>query len=408
MGFDATAFRRQFPILATEPGGRPLHYLDNAATSQMPRAVLDAVVAHETTRRANVFRGNHSLGDAATDAYDGARQSVAGHIGVSPDEVVFTSGATGALNLAAHSFGSLLESGDEIVLSRLEHHSNLIPWQLLRDRHGVMLREIPVTPEGRLDLTSLDRVVTPRCRLIALTHASNVTGAITDVAAVVAAAQAVGARVLLDGAQRAPHGGPFDVAGLGVDFYAFSGHKMYAPNGIGVLWGRHDVLAEMPPFLAGGHMIDRVRWDRASYAPPPLRFEAGTPPIAQAVGLGAAARWLKTQDWPAIRAHMDGLMTRMLDGLASLPGVRLVGPASIEHRLPVFSLTVDGREAQEVCRALDHGYGVALRSGHHCAQPLMDAFGVAGTVRASLLPYNTAEDVDAFLDGLAGVTSRAA
>ncbi len=408
MAFDVAAFREQFPILSTRPHGRPLHYLDNAATSQLPQTVLDAVRHHETTSRANVFRGNHALGDMATDAFDRAREAVAQHINAASDEVVFTSGATAALNLVAHSFGETLQAGDEIALSRLEHHSNLIPWQMLRDRMGVALKEIPITSEGRLDLSALKTVVTPRCRMIAVTHASNVTGALTDVSAIVAAATAVNAKVLIDGAQRAPHGGPFDVAALGVDFYAFAGHKMYAPNGIGVLWGRAELLAGLPPFLGGGHMIERVRWENAQFAPPPQRFEAGTPPIAQAVGLGAAVHWLGTQDWIAIADHIQALMERMLRGLEKIEGVRLIGPATIENRLPVFSLAVGAADSQAICRRLDEHHGVALRSGHHCAQPLMDALGIDGTVRASLLPYNTAADVDAFLDGLAEAVSAGA
>ena len=286
--FDAVALKREFPGLA-DPR---LHYLDSAATAQMPDVVLDALRRFELEARANVHEGMHSRARAATDAYDQARGRVARFLNAgSNQEVVFTYGATSSINLLAHCFGGRLQPGEEILLSILEHHSNLVPWQRLAEWRGVVLRFLPMTPEGRLDLDRLDRELTSQCRLVALTHCSNVTGALTDVVRVVAAARAVGARVMLDGAQRAPHG-PLDLRKLDVDFYAFSGHKAYGPTGIGVLWGRRELLEAMPPFMTGGQMIEEVTLTRAAFRAPPRRFEAGTPPIAAAVGLGAALDWM--------------------------------------------------------------------------------------------------------------------
>ncbi len=399
MTFDAQAVRAEFPILATTPHGKPLHYLDNSATSQMPKAVLDAVMLHETTHRANVLRGIHFLAEAATEAYETARVDVARFINA-PDsnEVIFSSGTTGAINLVAHSFGGALSAGDEIVISQLEHHSNIVPWQLLRDRSGITLKVIPATADGRMDTANLNGIITERCKLIAVTHVSNVTGAETDVAAIVDAATAVGAKVLLDGAQRVPHG-PVDVQALGVDFYTFSGHKMYAPNGIGALWGRAELLDAMPPFLGGGEMIRTVTLDETIFAEVPHKFEAGTPPIAQAVGLGAATRWLSEIDTAAASQHVVDLTERVLSGLGEMPAIRLIGPSGLQSRLPVISFCVAGLHPHDVCQMLD-SYGVALRGGHHCAQPLMDFFDVTGTTRASLTFYNNLADVEALLNGL--------
>ena len=396
MAFDAAALRAEFPIFA---GAAPLHYLDNAATSQTPRAVLDAVAAHEATARANVLRGVHRLAERATAAYAEARRRVARYIGAAdPAEVVFTGGTTAAINLVAHAFGAGLRPGDEVVVSGLEHHSNIVPWQLLRDRAGVALKALPVTDDGRIDLSALDSLVGPATRLVAVAHVSNVTGAVCDASAVAAAARRVGARVLLDGAQAVPHG-PVDVAALGADFYTFSGHKMFGPNGVGVLWARRELLESMPPFMGGGEMIGAVTLERSTWAEVPHRFEAGTPPIAQAVGLGAAAEWITALDRAAAGAHAAGLAERLLAGLAERPWVRVIGPADMRGRAPVVSFDVDGVHPHDVCAVLD-SRGVAVRGGHHCAQPLMDRFGLAGATRASLAFYNAAEDVDALLAGL--------
>lgn len=399
MAFDPAPVRAAFPILSRPINGRRLHYLDSAATSQLPQAVIDAVVEFETASRANVLRGVHHLAEAATAAYAEARKRVARYLGVTEaDEIVFTSGATAAINLVAHAFGGTLQAGDEIVISELEHHSNIVPWQMLRDRRGILLKALPVTEEGRLDLTALPRLVTTKCRLIAVTHVSNVTGAVSDVTAIVTAARSVGARVLLDGAQRAPHG-PIDLPSLGVDFYAVAGHKMFAPHGVGVLWGRRALLEAIPPFLGGGEMIRTVTIERTIYADVPHKFEAGTPPIAQAVGLGAAAEWLQRLDWPAVTAHELRLTQRALDGLQRVSGTRIIGPSGLQGRAPVISFALDGVHPHDVCQLLDDD-GVALRGGHHCAQPLMDRFKLNGTTRASLALYNDDDDIDALLTGL--------
>ena len=397
MNDEVEALRRQFPLLARTAGA--LHYLDNAATSQIHEGALETLLEHEQSARANVMRAGHRLGQSATLAYQRARSQV-GHFlnATSADEVVFTSGATAALNLVAQAYGSLCKRGDEIVLSVAEHHSNLIPWQQLRDRAGVELRFVPLGADARLDLSALQRCVSRRCRLIALTHASNVTGAVTDVARVVERARAVGAHVLLDGAQRAPHG-PVDVRALGVDFYAFSGHKCYGPGGVGVLWARAELLEAMPPAFTGGGMVGRVTLQEATYAVAPQRFEAGTPPVAQAVGLGEALAWMSRQDWSRIERRLAQLTERMIEGLRAVPGLHLAGPVDAHQRVPVVSFWLEGMHSHDVCQVLD-GLGMALRGGHHCAQPLMQALGVDGVSRASLALYNGQDDVDALLAGV--------
>ncbi|MBM3585566.1 MAG: cysteine desulfurase [Alphaproteobacteria bacterium] len=400
-GLDMAALRRQFPILEQ----CDLHYLDNGATTQVPRAVLDVIVAHETSHRANVHRGVHRLAEAATEAFEDARATMARFLGAADKgEIVFTGGTTGAINLVAHAFGNRLAPGDEVVVSLLEHHSNLVPWQMLRDRRGVVLRVLPITGEGRLDLDNLGRVVGARTRLIAVTHVSNVTGAVTDVARVVEAARAVDAAVLLDGAQAAAHG-PWDIPALGVDFYALSCHKMFGPHGVGVLWARRERLAAMDPFMGGGEMIRTVTLERTTFADPPQRFEAGTPPIAQAVGMAAAARWIEALPREACHAHLARLTGRLIEGLAERARTRLIGPAGLQARMPVVAFATAGIHPHDVCQVLD-SHGVALRGGHHCAQPLMDHFDVAGTTRASLAVYNDDGDVDAFLTGLDDALGR--
>ena len=410
MTFDAAQVRAQFPIFyGPVGGGAALHYLDSAATAQVPLPVMDAVRAHDSTSRGNIKRGVHFLAERATEAYEGARAKVAEYVGaVSADEIVFTSGTTAAINLVAHSFGQRLGEGDEVVISELEHHSNLVPWQMLRDRTGITLKVLPVTREGRIDVGALGATVTERCKLIAVTHVSNVTGALTAVAPIVEAAGAVGARVLLDGAQRAPHG-PIDVQALGVDFYALSSHKMFGPSGAGALWGRAELLASMPPFLGGGEMIRTVTLEETTYAAPPARFEAGTPPITQVVGMGAAVDWISGLDHGGVAAHLNRLTERILTGLSDLGGgngaIRLVGPQGLQERFPVVSFHIPGAHPHDVCQILD-GHGVALRGGHHCAQPYMDSLDLPGTTRASLAPYCDDGDVDALLDGLEDAIGR--
>lgn len=398
MSFDVTAVRRQFPILSEIIDGRPIHYLDNGASAQTPLAVIDAVRTYETTGRANVLRGVHRLAERATEAYENARSEVARFLGVQPMEIIFTGGCTAAINLVAYSYGQLLNPGDRILLSELEHHSNIVPWQLLRQRSGIELDVLPVTTDGRIDLGTLPRLLTNKTKLVSLAHVSNVTGALLDVRAVVEAARAVGAKVMLDGAQRAPHG-PLDLPALGIDFYAFAGHKAYGPNGIGVLWGRAELLEAMPPFHGGGSMIGRVTFAETTWAPPPRRFEAGTPPIGPAIGLGAACRWMAALDWSAAHDHEMALVQRLMDGLQEIDGTRLLGPASLQNRYPVVSFMLDGVHPHDVAQTLD-GFGVAVRAGHHCAQPLMDHFDLDGTTRASMAPYNDNDDIDALLAGV--------
>lgn len=400
MTFDPAGFRAEFPIFRQPFDGPALHYLDSGASAQVPQRVIDAVANHDAGARANVKRGVHRLAEAATEAYETARFAAARYLNApSPREVIFTSGTTGAINLVARSFGDSLAEGDEVLISVLEHHSNIVPWQLLQMRRGITLSVIPATADGRLDLDGIEERIGPRTRLVAVTHCSNVTGAVTDLARIVAAARAHNAKVLVDGAQRAPHG-PIDVQALGVDFYAFSGHKTFGPNGVGVLWGRTELLDAMPPFLGGGEMISHVSFSGSSWAPIPAKFEAGTPPIAPAVGLGVALDWLAEQDWGAILANEMRLTGRILDGIAALPGCRLLGPAGLQQRLGVVSFALDGLHPHDVCQFVDATHGVALRGGHHCAQPLMEQFGLIGTIRASLAPYNDDADVDALLAGL--------
>ena len=391
----AHELRAQFPFYAAP---QSCHYLDNAATSQIHRQALDAMVSQET-HRANVHRSPYRLAEAATLAYGQARERVARFLNAaSADEVVFTSGATASLNLVAYCFGATLQPGDEVLLSAAEHHSNFVPWLRLRDRAGIRLRVLPVLANGRIDMACLPDLVTERCKLIAITHCSNVTGAVTDVETVVAAARTVGAKVLLDGAQQVQHG-PVDVQTLGADFYAFSSHKCFGPTGVGVLWGRKSVLDALPPFLTGGGMVGTVSLETASFAAPPARFEAGTPPVGQAVGLGAAVDWMMTLPWAEIHQYESALLARLLDGLGSFPAVRLIGPDDLHARLPIVSFEVAGVHPHDVCQVLGERE-VALRGGHHCAQPLLTALGSEGATRASIALYNDAADVDAFLTGL--------
>lgn len=391
----AASLRAEFPLLAAAP---ELHYLDSAATSQIHRLALEAVLHHETTSRANVSRGTHRLAEAADRAYEQARQSAARFLNAaSPGEIIFTSGATASLNLVAQGFGSTLRAGERVVISLAEHHSNFVPWQQLRERAGIELAFIPVLPSGELDLVALEELIDDRCRLVAVTHCSNVTGAWTDVAAIVAAARKVGAKVLLDGAQAVPHG-PQDVRALGVDFYAFSGHKCFGPGGIGVLWGREKLLAALPPFMSGGGMVGQVTPEATIWADPPQRFEAGTPPIAQAVGLGAALDWMMELDWATIHARESVLCTALIEGLQRIPGLRLLGPAA-GPRAPIVSFDIPGLHPHDICQVLD-AHQLALRGGHHCAQPLMTALGVEVCSRASIALYNDEADIAALLDGL--------
>lgn len=400
------AIRAQFPILGrTVRGGKPLVYLDSGATSQKPVSVLDAERDFLLTANSAPHRGAHALSEEATEAYEDARAAIAGFIGAQEREVVFTKNATEALNLAAYAFsnaepGSPLRvgEGDEILITVAEHHANLIPWQELCRRTGATLRWIGVTDQGRLDLDQLEEMVTERTKVVAFTHASNVLGSVTDVPRVVAAARSVGAITVLDACQSVPHL-PVDVTQLGVDLLAFSGHKMYGPSGIGVLWGRYDLLEQMPAFLTGGSMIEIVRMEGSTYAPPPTRFEAGVPMTSQAIGLGAAVRWMQQIGVERISAHEQALTAQLLEQLAQRPWVRVIGPSDMAERGAAVSFVVDEVHAHDVGQVLDD-HGVAVRVGHHCAWPLHRSFGVAATTRASLGVYNTPAEIDALVAAL--------
>ncbi len=392
--------RGDFPILERTVNGRRLVYLDSAATAQKPRAVLDALRAFYERSNANVHRSIHTLGEEATELYEAARDRVRAFLGARHrEEIVFTRGTTEAINLVAHTWARrALEKGDEILLTEMEHHSNLVPWYLLAREKELRLRYIPVTDDGRLDLTALDRLLGRRTRLVALTHVSNVLGTVNPVAQIVERAQAAGARVLLDGAQAVPHL-PVDVAGLGVDFYAFSGHKLGAPTGIGVLYGRREILEPLEPAFGGSEIIKEVWLDRVTWNDLPWRFEPGTPPIAGAVGLGAALEYLDGLGWAAIQAHEAELTREALTRLDEVEDLALYGPRDPADRVGVVSFNLPGVHPHDLAAALD-AEGVAVRAGHHCAQPLARRLGVAGTARASFSVYTTAEEIEALVVAL--------
>ncbi|HYF23181.1 MAG TPA: cysteine desulfurase, partial [Caulobacteraceae bacterium] len=395
--FDAYAAREQFPILKRQVNGRPLVYLDSAATAQKPRPVIDAMTAAMEGSYANVHRGLHTLANETTEAYEGARDAVAAFLNArTRDEIVFTKGGTEAINLVAASLGLSWGEGDEVVLTEMEHHSNIVPWHLLRERKGVVLRWAPVLEDGSLDLEVLRSLIGPRTRLVAVSHMSNVLGTINPVKAIVEAARAAGALTLVDGCQGAVHAAP-DVQELGCDFYVFTGHKLYGPSGIGVLYGRGEVLGNMPPYQGGGEMISQVACDLVTYADPPARFEAGTPPILEAIGLKAAIDWLSGFDRQAVLEHEKSVYRRALDGLNGANWVRVLGTA--EGKGAILTFTVEDAHAHDVAQLLDR-YGVAVRAGQHCAEPLMRRFGVSSSARASFALYNTLEDADAFVDAL--------
>ena len=396
--FDVDSVRADFPILSRPVHGKPLAFLDSGASAQKPRQVIDAIARCYEAEYANIHRGVYELSAKATEAYEGARARVQRFVNArSAGEIVFTKGATEAINLVATSWGgTVLEEGDEVVLSVLEHHANIVPWQLLRERTGIVLKVVPVDESGTFRLDDYEALVGPRTRLVALTHVSNVLGTVLPVAEIVRIAHAHDARVLLDGAQGIVHR-PVDVQALDVDFYCFSGHKLYGPSGIGVLYGKEALLAAMPPYQGGGDMIERVTFERTTFAPPPARFEAGTPPIAAAVGLHAAIDYLAALDAAAVAAHEHDLLAYATERLRAHNDIRLYGTAP--EKAAIVSFTMDGVHPHDVGTILDRA-GVAVRVGHHCAQPLMDRFGIAGTVRASFGLYNTRDDVDRLIGGL--------
>jgi cysteine desulfurase/selenocysteine lyase len=410
MTLDVARIRKDFPILErTVRDGQPLVYLDSANTSQKPRQVLDALADFYERHNANIHRATHQLGEEATQAYEGARATVAGFIGAAePAEVVFTKNVSEAINLVAYSMSNAsaarsggrfaLGPGDEIVITEMEHHSNIVPWQLLCERTGATLRWFGVTPEGRLDTSNIDDLITERTKLVALTHQSNVLGTINPVRAIADRAHAAGALVLVDAAQSVPHM-PVDVAALDADFLGFTGHKMCGPTGIGVLWGRRELLEEMPPFLGGGEMIETVWMERSTFAPPPHKFEAGTMPIAEAPTLAAAIGYLGEVGLPALREYEHGLVAHALEALREIDGLRILGPAEPVDRGAAISFTVDGVHPHDMSQVLD-SRGIAVRAGHHCAWPLHRAMGVQASTRASFYLYNTHEEVDALTGGI--------
>jgi cysteine desulfurase/selenocysteine lyase len=406
MTFNPIEVRKDFPIFTrTIRDGKRLVYLDSGATAQKPQSVIDAEVDFYRFHNAAAHRGAHQLAEEATDLFEGARAKVATFIGAAADEIVFTKSATESLNLIAYAMGNApvgnrfhLKTGDEIVVSQMEHHANLIPWQQLAARTGATLRWFDVTPEGRLDLSQIPYLITDKTKVVALTHQSNVLGTINPMGEIVTAAHAVGAVVVLDACQSVPHM-KVDVSQLGVDFLTFSGHKTVGPTGVGIMWGRSALLEEMPPFLTGGSMIADVSMTTATWAPAPAKFEAGVPNMAQAVGLGAAVDYLSAIGMDVIAQHEHMLTADLLSKLLAIDEVAVVGPLTMESRGGAVSFTVAGIHPHDLGQFLD-SQGIAVRTGHHCAWPLTRSLGVPATTRASLYLYNTIEDNDALIDGI--------
>jgi cysteine desulfurase/selenocysteine lyase len=393
------SIRAEFPILSREVKGRPLSYLDNGATAQKPAAVIEAVDSYYRQHNANVHRGVHLLSEEATELYEGGRTKVARLLGAHPREIVFTRNATSAINLAAQGWGAEnLGPGDRIVLTEMEHHSNIVPWHLIAQRTGAVLDWVGIDDEGRLDREGLSEALARGPRVVAVTHVSNVLGTILPVAEIVAEAKAVGAMTLIDGAQAVPKM-RVNVKEIGADFYGFTGHKFYGPTGIGVLYGRREVLDGMEPFEGGGSMISKVTKEQITWAATPAKFEAGTPPIAEAVGLGAAVDWVGGVGLDAIGRHERALTEYALPRLREIPGMTLFGPPDTTDRAGIVSFELDGVHPHDVSEILDR-HGVAVRAGHHCAQPLMQRLGVPATTRASFAAYNTTGEVDRLVEGL--------
>jgi cysteine desulfurase / selenocysteine lyase len=407
---DVAAIRADFPILSrTVRGGRPLVYLDSGATSQKPVQVLDAERDFYTRHNSAAHRGAHLLGEEATDAYEAARARVAEFIGADTDEIVFTKSATEAINLVSYVMSNAATAGpgaarfrvgpgDEVLVTEMEHHANLVPWQQLCERTGATLRWLGVTPEGRLDLSNADELINERTRVVAVSQQSNVTGVNPPVTEIARLAHQVGALVLTDSAQAVPHR-PVNVRELGVDFLAFSGHKMLGPYGLGVLWGSRELLEQMPPFLTGGSMIEIVRMEGSTFLPPPHRFEPGVPPAAQAAGLAAACDYLTALGMENVAAHEEALTAHALSALTAIPGVRILGPVTTQDRGGSVSFEVDGVHPHDVGQLLDE-LGIAVRADHHCAWPLHRALGAQASTRATFYVYNTHEEVDALADGV--------
>ncbi|MDP1987536.1 aminotransferase class V-fold PLP-dependent enzyme [Phenylobacterium sp.] len=396
MAFDVEAVRAQFPILQRQVNGKPLVYLDSAASAQKPQAVISAMTGAMEHSYANVHRGLHTLANETTEAYEAARRAVERFINADEGEVVFTKGGTEAINLVAAGLARTLSAGDEILLTQMEHHATIVPWHFLRERLGVVLRFVPVTDAGELDLDAYRQMLGARTKVVAFSHMSNVLGTVNPATDITRMAHEAGALVLVDGCQSIVHQ-PVDVKAIDADFYVFSGHKLYGPTGIGILYGKAERLADLPPYQGGGEMIGLVSEEAITYADPPHRFEAGTPPIIEAIGLGAAIEWLNGLDRPAIAAHEAHLYDRMMEGLAGANWLRVIGEAP--GKGAILSFMMEGAHAHDVAQILDR-YGVAVRAGTHCAEPLMRRFGVTSSARASIALYNTEADIDAFVQSL--------
>ena len=397
MALDIDHIRRQFPILGREVNGHPLVYLDNAASAQKPDAVLNAMTGQASHAYANVHRGLHTLANETTEAFENARAVVQRFVNApAPENIIFTKGGTEAMNLVASGIGQQIQPGDEIVLSVMEHHSNIVPWHFLRERYGAVLKWVPVLEDGSLDMQAYQDTLSERTKFVSVTHMSNVLGTVTDAARIASLAHDSGAQVLLDGCQAGVHL-DIDVQAMGCDFYVLTGHKLYGPTGIGALYGTAEALERLAPYQGGGEMIEIVEQDRVTYNEAPHKFEAGTPPILEAIGLGAAIDWLSTYSLEDIIDHEDHLYQRAFEALAGINGLRIHGQA--EGKGPVLSFSADGIHPHDIAQLLDR-YGIAVRAGHHCAQPLMTHLGVSATARASFGIYNTVEEVDAFIDAL--------
>ena len=395
--FDPYAVRVQFPILSRQVNGRPLVYLDNAASAQKPQVVIDRFVEMMSNDYANVHRGLHTLSNEATEAFEAARGVVARFLNApSPENIVWTKGGTEAINLVANGLGLSIRQGDEIIVTEMEHHSNIVPWHLLRERKGAVLRFAPIRDDGSLDMEAFKGLLNDRTRVVAVTHMSNVLGTINPVAEITRLAHEAGAKVVIDGCQGAVHAAP-DVRAIGCDFYVITGHKLYGPTGIGALYGTTEALEALPPYQGGGEMIETVEQERITYARPPHRFEAGTPPIIEAVGLGVALDWLMGFDPQAVIAHEKALYDRAIERLGGLNWLRILGTA--EGKGALLTFTVEGAHAHDIAQIMDR-YGVAVRAGLHCAEPLAKRMGVTSSTRASFALYNTVEEVDAFADAL--------
>ena len=404
--FDVAAVRADIPILSRRVNARPLVYLDNGATTQKPQAVIDALVSFYTEHNANVHRGVHTLSQEASALFDDARVTVAEFLNApEPAECVFVRGVTEAINLVAMCWARTnLKAGDEILLTALEHHSNIVPWQLAAEATGAVVRTLPMNDRGELEYGRLGEFLTDKTKLVAMQHVSNALGTIHDVRRVISAAKEVGAITLIDGAQHVGHR-PTDVREIGCDFYCFSGHKLFGPTGVGVLWGRREILEKMPPFMGGGDMIESVTWEQTTYAAIPAKFEAGTPDISGVVGLAAAMDYVQSLGWDAIQSHETALLDHATRRLSDVPGLRIIGTAAQKEGVVSFVLEDPPVSSLDIGMKLD-AQGIAVRTGHHCAQPLMDAFGIAGTTRASFAFYNTLEEVDQLATALHQIVSE--